>query len=220
MMTGSQLYDYQKEFYRDYIPSDTGNSHKIDLLKFYAERPRELQDQNHNWMTTIFQPAFMQNYYVSISGKTDKNDYYIGASYYNENGTFMNTNFQRVNLRASSTLHLSPKISLTNAINISGISGKSYDYNDIYYAFLNLPWDNPYDSAGNPIYVDGNSTFKWWSRDKVNPVHTIKNSDHPYKGFDVNYDLNFNYAINNLAYLFKHQPACGQLQQKHQLLFR
>ena len=197
MMTGSQLYDYQKEFYRDYIPSDTGNSHKIDLLKFYAERPRELQDQNHNWMTTIFQPAFMQNYYVSISGKTDKNDYYIGASYYNENGTFMNTNFQRVNLRASSTLHLSPKISLTNAINISGISGKSYDYNDIYYAFLNLPWDNPYDSAGNPIYVDGNSTFKWWSRDKVNPVHTIKNSDHPYKGFDVNYDLNFNYAINN-----------------------
>jgi TonB-dependent SusC/RagA subfamily outer membrane receptor len=121
MMTGSQLYNYQKEFYRDYIPSDTGNSHKIDLLKFYAERPRELQDQNHNWMTTIFNPAFMQNYYVSISGKTEKNDYYIGASYYNEKGTFMNTNFQRVNLRASSTLHLSPKISLTNAINISGI---------------------------------------------------------------------------------------------------
>src|SRR6478609_5597749 len=53
MMSGSQLYEYQKEFYRDYIPTDSGNSNKIDLLKFYAERPRELQDQNHNWMTTI-----------------------------------------------------------------------------------------------------------------------------------------------------------------------
>lgn len=197
MMNGEQLYNYQKEFYRDYIPADTGNSYKVDLLKFYAERPRALQDQNHNWMTTIFNPAFMQNYYISISGKTDKNDYYLGASYYNEDGTFKNTKFQRVNLRASSTLHFNPKISLTNTINISGITGTSYDYNDIYYAFLNLPWDNPYDSAGKPVYVDGNSSFKWWSRDKVNPLHTIDHSDHPYKGFDVNYDLNFNYQITN-----------------------
>ena len=197
LMSGSQLYNYQKEFYRDYISSDTGNSHKIDLLKFYAERPRELATRNYDWPNTIFSPAFMQNYYVSISGKTEKNDYYIGASYYNENGTFMNTKFQRVNLRAAYTFHFSDKVSLTNSINISGITGKSYDYNDIYYAYLNLPWDNPYDSIGKPIYVDGNSTFKWWSRDKVNPVHTIANSDHPYKGFDVNYDLNFNYAINN-----------------------
>ncbi|MEO8713339.1 MAG: TonB-dependent receptor plug domain-containing protein, partial [Parafilimonas sp.] len=143
MMDGSQLYNYQKEFYRDYIPTDTGNSYKIDLLKFYAERPPDLQKQNYNWLKTIFKPAFMQNYYVSVSGKTDKNDYYFGASYYNEDGTFLNTNFQRVNLRASSTLHFNPKVSLTNTINISGVTGKSYDYNDIYYAFLNLPWDNP-----------------------------------------------------------------------------
>ncbi|HVX26593.1 MAG TPA: SusC/RagA family TonB-linked outer membrane protein [Parafilimonas sp.] len=197
MMDGNQLYNYHKEFYRDYIPTDTGNSYKIDLLKFYAERPPSLDSQNHNWLTTIFKPAFMQNYYVSISGRTEKNEYYLSASYYNENGTFMNTNFQRANLRATSTVHFNPRISLTNTINISGVTGKSYDYNDIYYAFLNLPWDNPYDSAGNPIYVDGNSSFKWWSRDKVNPVHTIANSDHPYKGFDANYDLDFNYQINN-----------------------
>lgn len=197
MMNGSQLYDYQKQFYRDYIPTDTGNSYKIDLLKFYAERPTSLDSQNHNWLTTIFKPAFMQNYYLSISGKTEKSDYYIGASYYNEDGTFMNTKYQRVNLRASSTLHFTPKISLTNTINVSGATGKSYDYNDVYYAFLNLPWDNPYDSAGNPVYVDGNSTFKWWSRDKVNPVHTIANSDHPYKDFDVNYDMNLSLGITN-----------------------
>lgn len=197
MMNGSQLYNYQKEFYRDYIPTDTGNSYKIDLLKFYAERPTSLDSQNHNWLTTIFKPAFMQNYYVSVAGRTEKNDYYISASYYNENGTFMNTNFQRVNLRASSTIHFNPKTNLTNTINISGVTGKSYDYNDIYYGFLNLPWDNPNDSAGNPIYVDGNSSFKWWSRDKVNPINTIAHSDHPYKGFDANYDLDFNYAITN-----------------------
>ena len=105
----SQLYNYQKEFYRDYIPTDTGNSYKIDLLKFYAERPRDLESQNYNWLTTIFKPAFMQNYYISVSGKTEKNEYYLALSYYNENGTFMNTNFQRVNLRASSTITFQSK---------------------------------------------------------------------------------------------------------------
>ncbi len=195
MMSGIQLYNYQKEFYRDYIPSDTGNSYKIDLLKFYAERPIELQSRNYNWLTTIFKPAFMQNYYVSVSGKTEKTDYYVGISYYDEKGTFLNTDFKRINLRAGLDLHFSKRVSFTNNINISGVSGRSYDYNDIYYAYLNLPWDNPYDSTGNPLYVDGNVPFKWWSRDKVNPVHTIANSDHPYKGFNINYDASLNIVI-------------------------
>jgi TonB-linked SusC/RagA family outer membrane protein len=197
LMNGSQLYNYQKEFYRDYIPGTDNNSYKIDLLKFYDERPRSLDSQDHSWPKTIFSPALVQNYYVSVSGKTEKTDYYLGLSYYNEKGTFMNTGFQRMNMRAGSTIHFSPKFTFSNNINVSGVSGESYDYNDVYYAYLNLPWDNPYDSVGNPVYVDGNSTFKWWSRDKVNPVHTIRNSNHPYKGFDVNYDANFNIAINN-----------------------
>jgi len=189
MMNGAELYNYQKELYRDYIPTDTGNSYKIDILKFYSERPLTLRDQDHNWLTTIFKPAIMQNYYFSLGGKTEKSDYYLGVSWYNEDGTFMNTNFKRINLRGNSTLRLNKNVSLTNNINLNASSGKSYDYNDIYYAYLNVPWDNPYDSTGAPLYVDGNSTFKWWSRDKVNPVHTIKNSTHPYKGFTANYDL-------------------------------
>ena len=197
LMNGSQLYEYQKQFYRDYIPGTDNNSYKVDLLKFYEERPRSLDSQSHSWPKAIFNPAMVQNYYVSVSGKTEKSDYYLGLSYYNEKGTFQNTGFQRMNMRAGQTIHFSPKFTFSNNINVSGISGESYDYNDIYYAYLNLPWDNPYDSAGNAIYVDGNSTFKWWSRDKINPIHTIRNSNHPYKGFDVNYDANFNIAITD-----------------------
>jgi len=133
---------------------------------------------------------------VSLSGKTEKADYYLGLTFFNEQGTFMNTGFQRINLRGGTTIRVTKNFSITNNINLSAVTGKSYDYMDIYYAYLNMPWDNPYDSAGNAIYVDGNSPFKWWSRDKVNPINTIQNSDHPYKGFDANYDLNFNVNIN------------------------
>ncbi|HTI08795.1 MAG TPA: SusC/RagA family TonB-linked outer membrane protein [Puia sp.] len=197
MMSGSQLYEHQKEYYRDYIPANTDNSYKIDLLQFIAERPRTLRSQNYNWLTDMFRHAPMTNFYFTASGRTDKNDYYLGLTYYNEKGSFLNTDYQRINLRANSTHHFSPLISLSNNINMSGTTGKSYDYNDVYYAYLNMPWDNPYDSAGKPVYVDGNSTFKWWSRDKVNPIHTIANSNHPYKNFDVNYDLDFNAGITS-----------------------
>lgn len=197
MMNGSELYERQKEFYRDYIPGATDNSYKIDLVKFYNERPLSLKNQNYNWLTDIFRRAPMQNVYVSASGKTEKSDYYLGLSYYNEKGTFMNTNYQRVNLRANSTYHFTKNISLTNNINLSGAFGKTYDYNDMYYAFLNMPWDNPYDSSGKALYIDGNSPFKWWSRDKVNPIHTIQNSEHPYKSFDVNYDMGLNIGITD-----------------------
>ncbi|WP_454801209.1 SusC/RagA family TonB-linked outer membrane protein [Mucilaginibacter phyllosphaerae] len=197
VMNSNELYDYQKEFYRDYIPGATDNTYKIDLIKFYAERPLSLRNQDYNWSKESFKSAPVYNFYLSASGKTEKNDYYVGASYYKEKGTFINTNFERVNLRGNSTYHFSKKLDVTNNINLSASQGKSYDYMDMYYSFLNLPWDNPYDADKQPIYVDGNSTFKWWSRDKINPIHTVKNSEHSYKGFDVNYDLGINYRITN-----------------------
>lgn len=215
MMSGSELYERQKEYYRDYIPGAANNSYKIDLLKFYNERPLSLRNQNYNWLTDMFRRAPMQNIYLSAAGKTEKADYYLGLSYYNEKGTFMNTNYQRVNLRANSTYHFSPRISLTNNINLSGSFGKTYDYNDMYYAFLNMPWDNPYDSMGQPLYVDGNAAFKWWSRDKVNPIHTINNSEHPYKNFDVNYDMGLNIGITNwLSFVSTNRLSLGYNKNK------
>lgn len=197
MMTGSQLYNYQKELYRDYIPGDTNNSYKIDLLRFYADRPRYLDSTNFNWLKAMFKPALIQNYHVSLAGKAKNNDYYFGISFYNEDGTFVNTNYKRINILGKSTVYFGKSSSLTNNISLSGDVGKSYDYNDIYYAYLNLPWDNPFDSSGKPIYVDQSSPFKWWSRDKINPLNTAENSDHRYKGFDVNYDLDLNLRITD-----------------------
>ena len=197
LMNSNELYDYHKEFYRDYVVGAANNSYKIDLVKFYSERPLSLRNQDYDWSKESFKKAPIYNFYLSASGKTEKNDYYVGASYYKEKGTFINTDFERVNLRGNSTYHFSKKLDLTNNINLSASQGKSYDYMDAYYSFLNMPWDNPYDASGNPIYVDGNSTFKWWSRDKINPIHTVQNSDHLYKGFNVNYDLGINYRITD-----------------------
>lgn len=197
MMNGSQLYERHKELYRDYIPGNDDNSYKIDLLKFYSERPRELRDQNYNWLSAMFPSAPMQNIHLSARGGNEKNDYYTSITYYNEKGTFLNTNFQRINLRGNSTHRFSKSVSVTNNINLSAASGKSFNYEDVFYAYLNMPWDNPYDANGQPVYVDGTTSGKWWSRDKTNPIHTIRNSNHPYKSFSMNYDLGLNIQITD-----------------------
>lgn len=197
MMNGSQLYERHKEFYRDYIPGNDDNSYKIDLLKFYSERPRELRDQNYNWLSAMFPSAPMQNFHLSARGGNEKNDYYTSITYYNEKGTFLNTNFQRINLRGNSTHRFSKSVNVTNNINLSAASGKSFNYEDVFYAYLNMPWDNPYDANGQPVYVDGTTSGKWWSRDKTNPIHTIQNSNHPYKSFSMNYDLGLNIQITD-----------------------
>lgn len=188
MMNGTELYDAQKELYRDYA------SGKIDILKFYSERPRELRNRNYNWEGEMFQPAMVQNYYLSARKGDEKSAYYIGGSFFNEEGTLINTGYKKLNLHANHTYRFTEKIRVDNNFNVSAHQGTGYDYMDMYYSYLSLPWDNPFDESGNPLYVDGTST-NWWSRDKINPLHTIKNSNHEYKGFDVNYDLIFDFKI-------------------------
>ncbi|MBK1440682.1 SusC/RagA family TonB-linked outer membrane protein [Parapedobacter sp. ISTM3] len=195
MMSGAELYEHHKQFYRDYIIGEQNNTYKIDLLKFYNERPLTLRDQDYNWLKESFSSAPTTNAYFSVRGKTDKNSYYAAVSYYDEVGSFLNTDYKRLNLRANTEYRFSERLKVRNNLNLSASMGRSYDYMDMYYTFLNLPWDNPYDENGAPRYVDGNVPFRWWSRDKINPVHTIENSDHPYKGFDANYDFTLDYTI-------------------------
>ncbi len=189
MMDSKTLYEYHREFFRDPV------NFIVDDRKFKAARPLSLLDVNTNWLSETFKPALIQNYFLSSSGKSDKLSYYIGASYYDEEGTFVNTNFKRANLRANTTYKFSDKVSLTNNINLSGSKNRGADYMNIYYAYVNMPWDNPYDANGNA------RSFKTaqgiWSKDKINPIQSAQNSELSYESFNFDYDLDLNVKITS-----------------------
>jgi TonB-linked SusC/RagA family outer membrane protein len=188
MMNGADFHKTTSELYRDPV------THQIDKIKFYQDFPKSLADKNFNWVDEAFKPALTQNYYLSASGREDKMSYYISTAYFDEKGTFRNTGYKSLNMRANTKYDFTDRISLNNNINIGMNNNTSYDYMDMYYSYLSLPWDNGYDANGNPVYVDG-TTKDWWSRDKINPLHTIDNSEHSGKGFSMNYDLVFNAVI-------------------------
>lgn len=190
MMDSRTLYNYQREFFRDPV------TFIIDDRKFKAARPGSLLEVNTDWLAETFKPAMVQNYFLSSSGRSEKLSYYIGGSYYDEEGTFINTDFRRINLRANTTYKFSDKVSLSNNINLSGTKNRGADYMNIYYAYVNMPWDNPYDENGNA------RSFKTaedviWSKDKINPVQAAQNSELSTEGFSLDYDLDLDIRISD-----------------------
>jgi TonB-linked SusC/RagA family outer membrane protein len=184
MMDSKTLYDYHREYFRDPVLFE------IDDRKFIEARPASLLDVNTDWLKETFKPALLQNYFLSASGQLEKLSYYIGASYYDEEGTFINTGYKKINLRANSTYKFSDKVSVTNNINLSGSKTISADYMNIYYAYTSMPWDNPYDSLGNPRSFKNATGI--WSKDKINPIQAANNSELSNMGFSLDYDLDLN----------------------------
>ena len=189
MMDSKTLYDYHREFFRDPV------TFIVDDRKFKAARPASLLDVNTDWLAETFRPALVQNYFLSSSGRNDKLSYYIGGSYYDEEGTFIKTNFRRINLRANTTYNFSDKVSLSNNINLSGSKNRGADYMNIYYAYASMPWDDPYDENGKA------RSFKTaegiWSKDKINPIQAAENSELSTEGFSLDYDLDLNVKITD-----------------------
>ncbi len=191
MMNGQQFYDWSSELYRD------PETHEIDKIKFYQYYPRELASQNYDWVNNGFKPAMTQQYHLSASGRNDKFGYFVSGNYFNDKGTFRNTGYEKVNIRLNTEYHFNKWVSMKNNFNVYANRGSYYDYMDMYYTYLALPWDNPYNDDGTIKYIDGNTPGKWWSRDKINPFHTIENSDHNSKGFGLDYDFVLNVNITN-----------------------
>jgi len=187
MMNSETLYGYHREYFRDPV------NFVVDDRKFKAARPSSLLDVDTDWLSETFKPALIQNYFLSSSGRSEKLSYYVGASYYNEKGTFINSSYQRANLRANTTYTFSDRVSMTNNINISGSKNIGTDYMNIYYAYSSMPWDNPYDENGNA------RSFKTaediWSKDKINPIQAAENSELSNKSFGFDYDISLTIKI-------------------------
>jgi TonB-linked SusC/RagA family outer membrane protein len=191
MMSGEQAYEAHKGLFVD-------SNGYFDKIRFNNNYDKSLKDRNFDWVNEVFTPAIVQNYFLSAAGGKDRYNYFVGASYFNEEGTFMNTDYQRLNFRSNNSYQFSDRVKFTGNIDLNVTSGHSYDYMDMYYTFLTLPWDSAYDANGEPKYIDQNSK-DWYSRDKINPIHTIENSDYAYNGASAGLQLGLD--INILKWL-------------------
>jgi len=190
MMNGKEFYNWSAEQYRDPV------MHEIDLIRFFDDYPRELSNKNYNWVDKAFSPSLFQKNYLSAKGSTEKLSYYISGSYTNDEGTFMETGYQGLNFRTNTTYRFNDRVTMKNNVTVNTSRGDSYDYMDMMYAYLGVPWDQPFNADGSPKYIDGN-TEGWISRDHINPFHNAENTKHNFHGFGATYDMNLNFKLTD-----------------------
>ncbi len=192
MMKSEELYSYQKQMYKD--KGFKGSS-------INSEIPASLIDQDYTWKDYFFKNGLTQNYYISVAGGGQKLSYYASFDYYKQDGTFINTSFEkfsgRVNLNAEVAKWLDMKV---NAYFDKSKSESEASWRMMNDAYTKLPWDNPYDADGNLVFInsarrpDGS---KWYSQDKWNALH---NSLYDYSrggGLSMGVDLQLNFHITD-----------------------
>lgn len=168
---------------------------------FKDERPIELLDQNFNWQNAFFKNGVTQDYYISVAGGGQKLGYYASFNYYNQEGTFINTGYEkfsgRVNLNAELFKWLDMKVNAY--FDRSTTKGESSwrQMNDAYYK---MPWDNPYDADGNPVFINSAKRpdgGKWYSQDKWNALHNTLYDYSKGTGLSMGADLQLNFHITD-----------------------
>lgn len=188
MMNSEELYYYHKSMY----PSSVFNS----------LRPSSLLDEDHDWKNYFFKNGMTQDYYISVAGGGQKLGYYASFDYYKQDGTFINTGYEkysgRVNLNAEVFKWLDLKVSAYFDRSSTSSEASWIMMND---AYTKMPWDNPYDEDGNLVYISSavrpDNGKTWYSQDKWNALHNTQYDYSKGYGLSMGTDLQLNFHLTD-----------------------
>lgn len=110
--------------------------------------------QGTDWFDEIFDPAPIQNYYISANGGSSKGRYMMSAGYFNRQGTLHGTGFDRYTTRINTSFNLSDRIRVGEHVNVAyseqnPMPSQFSDDNPINNAYRSSVLIPVYDEGGN-----------------------------------------------------------------------
>lgn len=146
---------------------------------------------NTNWLEEIFRPALLQQHELSVSGGSEKTQYLMSLSYYDQDGIIKNTDYDRVNLRTNLKSDVKDWLQVGLNVNVSSASQRRVSSSGdgaageggsvVRYALFRNPAIPVTDADGN--YTDlpgdyyGNSIYNSFFGDGYNPVALTEYTD-------------------------------------------
>jgi len=138
---------------------------KIDLLdsKAFGKYVNEISPGTYNnldalpntdWQDLIFKDAPIQNYHFSISGGSEKQQYYIGVGYFDQTGIIDKSKYQRLSVKLNNSYQLSDYVKFGNNITIAPFIQDNAP-NVTYQAYRAQPVIAPYTQSGGFAEVPG-----------------------------------------------------------------
>lgn len=139
-----------------------------------------------NWLDAVYDnTAMLQSHEVSVSGASEKTNYYFSGGYYNQDGIAPSSGFERYSLR----FNLEHKMcnwlkmgtsTMFNFQNIEQADEGSYTLvTPISAARFMLPYWNPYKKDGSLASINDGS----WQGQGQNPLEWIENNPYSHKKY-------------------------------------
>ncbi|WP_316803168.1 TonB-dependent receptor [Pedobacter nototheniae] len=151
---------------------------------------------NTNWVDLAFREAYTNNQNVTISGGDEKTKFYIGANYYDEQGTLINTDYKNFAFRVNLEHQINKRFKITTRLNTSFTKTNNDPSGALYQAYTNMPWDSPYNADGSVKYVDFN-TKGWYGRDASNFLYSSQFDKDNRRDQSLAADVKFDYKVTD-----------------------
>jgi TonB-linked SusC/RagA family outer membrane protein len=109
---------------------------------------------NTDWQDQIFRNAPMGNYQFSMSGASEKQQYYLGIGIFNQQGIIEKSDFNRLTVKMNNTYKLSKSVRIGNNLTIAPYQ-QSNAPNVTYAAYRAQPVIKPFNPDGTYAEVPG-----------------------------------------------------------------
>ena len=147
-----------------------------------------LSQTNVNWLDAVFNDrALLQNYDISVSRATDKMNYYVSGSFFDQDGIAIGSTFRRYSIRANADVRASKRLRIgTNTMAVfeqveQAEDGEYSLYTPISASRFMLPYWDPYREDGSIASESDGS----WKGTGQNPLEWMENNRQQNKKYKV-----------------------------------
>ncbi|MBR4964216.1 MAG: TonB-dependent receptor [Alistipes sp.] len=169
LMNTSERIAFEKE-----IGLDAGKNYNI------------LSQTDINWLDAVYRDnALLQSYDLSVSRATDKMNYYVSGSFFDQDGIALGSTFRRYNIRANADVNASRWLRIgTNSMIVfeqvqQAEDGEYALYSPISASRFMLPYWDPYRKDG---FIASESDGSWTGTGQ-NPMEWMANNTQKNKKF-------------------------------------
>ncbi|MDE6871858.1 MAG: TonB-dependent receptor [Bacteroidales bacterium] len=141
-----------------------------------------------NWLDAVYNnAALLQSYELSVSGASEKTNYYFSGGYYDQEGIAPGSDFKRYSMRFNIEQQMAKwlKMGTNTMLNYQGIEqadeGAYALVTPISAARFMLPYWNPYRKDGSLASINDGS----WKGQGQNPLEWLENNPRIYKKYKV-----------------------------------
>jgi TonB-linked SusC/RagA family outer membrane protein len=164
MMNSAEKIQLEKSLYEDFGHRNDLRTKVFDLSRFkdrgliteeeYKATIDRLSNTNTDWYDVIFRTAKTQTHNISLSGGSEKTQYYASLNYLDEQGIVPNNQLKRYGASVKLTNDFNEKLRVNLDLNFSYKKDQTTAsiVNPLEYATFANPYERPYDDNGNYVY--------------------------------------------------------------------